>query len=72
MQPQDLLKDIRALLNEHAPKGASETKALMSALMTKLNLVSREEFDAQKAVLARTRAKLEALEAQLAQLQGQR
>ena len=35
--------------------------ALQSAL-AKLDLVTREEFDAQTAVLARTRAKLDALE----------
>lgn len=34
----------------------------------KLDLVSREEFDAQKAVLEKTRAKLEALEKQLAEI----
>jgi BMFP domain-containing protein YqiC len=34
--------------------------------------VSREEFDVQTEVLARTRAKLEQLEARLAQLEQQR
>lgn len=36
--------------------------------LSKLDLVSREEFDAQKAVLEKTRAKLEALEKQLAEI----
>lgn len=36
--------------------------------LSKLDLVSREEFDAQQAVLAKTRAKLEALEKQLADI----
>ena len=36
--------------------------------MGKLDLVTREEFDVQRAVLARTRDKLEALERQLAEL----
>ncbi|AFU99774.1 accessory factor UbiK family protein [Simiduia agarivorans] len=44
-------------------------RSLVAAALAKMDLVSREEFDAQAAVLARTRAKLEALEAQLAQLQ---
>lgn len=33
--------------------------------LTKLDLVTREEFEVQEAVLARTREKLEALEARL-------
>ena len=37
--------------------------------LTKLDLVTREEFDVQSAVLARTRAKLEHLEAQVAELE---
>lgn len=42
--------------------------ALQSAL-GKLNLVTREEFDAQTAVLQRTRAKLEALEARCMEME---
>ncbi len=42
--------------------------ALQSAL-GKLNLVTREEFDAQTAVLQRTRSKLEALEARCAAME---
>jgi BMFP domain-containing protein YqiC len=34
-----------------------------------MDLVTREEFDVQVAVLARTREKLEALEARLAEMQ---
>ena len=36
----------------------------------KLDLVTRDEFDAQRAVLTRTREKLETLEAQLAELES--
>lgn len=36
--------------------------------LSKLELVTREEFDAQSAVLERTRARLEQLEKQLQQL----
>ena len=43
-------------------------RALVSGFFAKLDLVTREEFDAQRAVLARTRDKLEALERQLAEL----
>lgn len=42
--------------------------ALQSAL-ARLDLVTREEFDAQAAVLLRTRQKLEALEQQIAKLE---
>ncbi|GAA4820970.1 hypothetical protein GCM10011365_23440 [Marinicella pacifica] len=40
-------------------------KAVLTASLQKADLVTREEFDVQKAVLAKTRAKLEALEKQL-------
>jgi hypothetical protein len=36
-----------------------------------MNLVTREEFDIQSAVLLRTREKLEALEQRLAELEAQ-
>jgi ubiquinone biosynthesis accessory factor UbiK len=43
-------------------------KAMMTAMFAKLDLVTREEFDVQLQVLQRTREKLDALEAQLAQM----
>lgn len=43
-------------------------KAMLTAMFARLDLVTREEFDVQVAVLQRTREKLEALEAQLAQI----
>jgi ubiquinone biosynthesis accessory factor UbiK len=45
-------------------------KAVLQTGLGKLDLVTREEFDVQRAVLLRTREKLEALEAQLAALQA--
>ncbi len=45
-------------------------KSVLQAGLGKLELVTREEFDVQRAVLARTREKLEALERQLADLAG--
>ena len=48
-------------------------KAMLNAFFTRLDLVTREEFDVQVAVLRRTREKLEAIEAKLAALeQGDR
>ena len=44
-------------------------RSLLQSSLTKMNLVTREEFDVQSAVLHRTREKLDALEKQLAQLQ---
>lgn len=46
----------------------SQLRAILEAAIRKFNLVSREEFDAQAAVLMRTREKLDALELQLAEL----
>ncbi len=43
--------------------------ALLSSIITRLNLVTRDEFDAQSAVLAHTRARFEALEKQVAKLE---
>lgn len=45
-------------------------KASLSAWMSKLDLVTREEFDVQAQVLARTREKLVELEARLASLES--
>jgi len=43
-------------------------KSILTATLQKADLVTREEFEVQKAVLAKTRAQLEALEKQLDQL----
>jgi BMFP domain-containing protein YqiC len=48
----------------------SNFRAVLRERLTKLDLVSRDEFDAQARVLERTRARLEALEARLAALEG--
>jgi BMFP domain-containing protein YqiC len=45
-------------------------RALMQSALGRLDLVTREEYDVQREVLARTRAKLEELEARLAGLEG--
>ena len=44
-------------------------RAVLRASLSKLDLVTREEFEVQQAVLARTRDKLEALEAKLQELE---
>lgn len=45
-------------------------KSVLQTGLGKLDLVTREEFEVQRAVLARTREKLEALERSLAELTG--
>ena len=45
-------------------------KAILQAQLAKLELVSRQEFDVQAAILARTQAKLADLEARLRDLEG--
>jgi BMFP domain-containing protein YqiC len=45
-------------------------KAVLQAGLARLDLVSRQEFDVQAAVLRRTREKLEALEARVAALES--
>ncbi|WP_296184589.1 accessory factor UbiK family protein [Pseudomonas sp. UBA1879] len=55
------------------PRNEFETqfKALLQSGFSKLDLVSREEFDSQMVVLTRTRARLEALEAKMAEMEVQ-
>ncbi len=45
-------------------------KAVLQAQLSKLNLVSREEFDVQAAMLERTRAKLAEMEARLKDIES--
>ena len=47
----------------------SNFRAVLRANLGKLDLVSRDEFDAQAKVLERTRARLEALEAKVRQME---
>lgn len=45
-------------------------RVLLRGALDRLDFVSREEFDIQVALLARTREKLEALEERLASVEG--
>jgi ubiquinone biosynthesis accessory factor UbiK len=45
-------------------------KAMLSGALAKLDLLTREEFDIQARVLLRTREKLEALEARVAEIEA--
>ncbi len=46
------------------------SRVIMTNMFSKLDLVTREEFDVQREVLARTREKLAALEARVAELEA--
>jgi BMFP domain-containing protein YqiC len=48
----------------------SNFKAVLQSGLSKLDLVSRQEFDVQAALLARTQEKLAALEARLSTMEG--
>lgn len=58
---------------QDSPLGDAEKNlnALLKSVFTKMELVSREEFDVQAAVLRSTREKLDALEKQLTELTQQ-
>ena len=45
-------------------------RAVLRASLSKLDLVTREEFEVQEAVLRKTREKLDKLEAKLAELEN--
>lgn len=70
------LDDLARRLSALVPPGLRDTreelqqnfKAVLQAGLARLDLVTREEFEVQRLVLARTREKLEALERQLADL----
>ncbi len=74
-----LLDNLARQLTESLPEGLrvlqhdleNSMQAGVKSIFSKLDLVTREEFDIQAAVLARTRAKLEALEKQIAALEPQ-
>jgi len=71
-------EDLAKRFAEAVPPGVRQFQAEMEknfhaalqATLAKLELVTREEFDVQQAVLARTRAKLEELEKQVAELES--
>ena len=58
------------LANSPAKDLEKNAKAMLAGTFSKLDLVTREEFDVQAQVLARTREQLAALEARLAALEG--
>ena len=65
-----LLKELQTVLptsTQDLPE--KELRAVLGRALNAMDLVSRDEFDAQQAVLLRTREKVEALEAQIKELE---
>jgi hypothetical protein len=71
------IDELATRLSEALPPGAQRLRedararfrSVLKSAFEKMDLVSREEFDIQSAVLERTRAKLEAIEQQLLALE---
>jgi BMFP domain-containing protein YqiC len=59
----------QAIENSPAKDIEKNVKAMMTQGFSKLDLVTREEFDIQTQVLAKTRAKLDALELKMTELE---
>ena len=72
------IDDLARRLSNLVPPGMSQArddleqniKATLQMSLRKLELVTREEFDIQMQVLAKTRSKLEALESRVAELEA--
>lgn len=66
-----LVNTLRGVLPTHLTEGVEKNmRAALLSAFERMDLVTREEFDVQSAVLARTRAKLETLEKQVAALEN--
>jgi BMFP domain-containing protein YqiC len=74
---EESVDNIASKLAEAVPEGLRAVRddleqnfrSVLRSSLNKLDLVTREEFEVQRAVLARTRDKLAALEAKLKELE---
>lgn len=70
----DLARRLSSLVPPGLREGREELqenfKSVLQAGLARLDLVTREEFDVQQAVLLRTREKLEALQVQVTELEA--
>lgn len=74
MQIPEFLEEINRRMAEVLAQSPAKDveknlRAMMNAAFNRLDLVTREEFDVQAQLLARTREKLDELEARLAGLE---
>jgi ubiquinone biosynthesis accessory factor UbiK len=68
----DLVGKLGEVMKQSPAKDIEQNlRAGVTSMLGKLDMVSREEFDVQTEVLARTRAKLAQLEARLTELEKQ-
>lgn len=67
---EELQKKVSEVLAQSPAKDLERNlTSMLSAFFSRLDLVTREEFDIQRQVLLRTREKLEALETKLAEFE---
>ncbi|PLW68484.1 accessory factor UbiK family protein [Pseudohalioglobus lutimaris] len=65
--PWEVLQQVNEMVGSSGLKGEVDkgVRALAQSALTRLDVVSREEFDAQTEILKRTRERVVALEAEL-------
>jgi BMFP domain-containing protein YqiC len=69
----ELAKKVSDTLRDSPAKDVERNvKAMLQSGLQRLNLVPRDEFEIQAQMLARTREKLEMLEARVAELEARR
>ena len=67
----DLNRRVKELMDASPARDIEKNlRALMSSTFSRLDLVTREEFDVQQELLQRTREKLDQMEAKLAELEA--
>ena len=67
----DLNRRVKELVGASPARDIEKNlRALMSSTFSRLDLVTREEFDVQQELLQRTREKLEQMEAKVAELEA--
>ena len=68
--PWEVLQHVNELVSSSGIKGEVDkgVRALAQSALARLDVVSREEFDAQAEILKRTRARVVALETELEEL----
>ena len=66
----DVVRQLNELIGDSGLRAEADknARALLQSALRRLDMVSREEFDAQTEILARTRARVEELEAELESL----
>ena len=67
---QEISQKIKNIISDSTISDIEENKnALLKGMFTKMDLITREEFDVQTGVLKKTREKLERLEEQLSKIE---